>query len=444
MSLTAEMEPQTIDKLIAFMMKAKTDANLQMKDPLAVMSRPHYEFSVDGEYFILGLKGIRAVNEVLKFLEDDSTIKARFTSRTLRKYTERLLAKITKLAGSNIGETVREATESMLQIIFTSPFKKWEVAVPILNLDLKIPSLDIGKVHFFKSDSESFNQHIAYVKNTTATQEVKDYLVEIIKKTFENRVVAIVEVEAADDEHALDNGSIEIEMALNILRFYGRGTQFNDSMAYRMFVGEEGNVYHGQYCSLSKTDYVRGPTEANVKIHFHKTGYLFEFTIDQPVIDAMKKYHFDAINEILLKEENHRTQFEQILLRSISFCGLGMNQIDGLYAFINFIISLESSLTNQWEPQKSLIGERTALIIANDPEERIDLFNEVGRMYQLRSDLFHQGSTQISQSDISILSYVVFQIIVKLIPLRVRVNNMSELAQEFNLLKFNGPPFSIT
>ena len=89
------------DKIIAFMMKAKTDTNLQM-DPFEAISKPHYEFSVDREYFVLGLRGVKAVNEVLRILEDNSYIKGNFTSRTLRKQVERVLAKITKMKSPSI------------------------------------------------------------------------------------------------------------------------------------------------------------------------------------------------------------------------------------------------------------------------------------------------------------------------------------------------------
>jgi Apea-like HEPN len=434
---------ENIDIITAYVMKARTDIVYQMKEPLAAMNRPHYQFSVKKELFILGIRGVSAVNKVLQLLRYDSTIGENFSLQTLSREVETVLAETTKLTGEHIKKDTAKAIESMLKKLVKSPFKKWCVVVPIINLILRIPSLQLGKVQFVNTSSDSFTEVISHIQTKAiTTQEVKNYLVEEIRKTFQNKVVAIAEINAIDDKQAMDNGSSEIETSLNVLRFYSRGTQYNDSLSYRMFIGKEGYVFQGRYPILLNSENGDASDEKNIKIHYQETGYFFEIVIDENVLSKMNKLSLKSINEILSKSEKERTEFEKTLIRCINFCGNGMNQTDTLGAFINFIIALETSLTNKWEPQKGLLAERTSLIIMNGSKERLGLFEEIERIYQLRSDFLHQGKSEISEQEVSILSYIVFQTIIKLIPLRNKIHNIGELAKVLNLMKFSSPSFS--
>ena len=53
-------------------------------------------------------------------------------------------------------------------------------------------------------------------------------------------------------------------------------------------------------------------------------------------------------------------------------------------SFLNFITSLELILTNTWELQKGLRAERVVLLIGETSDHRIELFDEIKRLYQLR------------------------------------------------------------
>lgn len=105
--------------------------------------------------------------------------------------------------------------------------------------------------------------------------------------------------------------------------------------------------------------------------------------------------------------------------------------------FNYFIISVELILTNKWEPQKGLIAERVAMLIGKDVNEKKELFGEIERLCQLRSDFIHQGDDRITDSDLSILSYLVFRVIVRLILVTKKIDKFADLIEKFNTTKFS-------
>jgi hypothetical protein len=143
---------------------------------------------------------------------------------------------------------------------------------------------------------------------------------------------------------------------------------------------------------------------------------------------------------ILQKNEEDRTEFESRILQAIDFFGDGMNvYFDQTSAFIKFIISLELCLTDKWEPQKGLLAERVAIMIREDQQERLEVFEDINRLYQIRSDYVHSGSDQITTSDFSLISYITFGVLIELISWTEKVKTLGELIALFNETKFRCP-----
>jgi hypothetical protein len=80
-----------------------------------------------------------------------------------------------------------------------------------------------------------------------------------------------------------------------------------------------------------------------------------------------------------------------------------------------------------------------ALLIGETPDHRIEVFDEIERLYELRNNLIHNGINEIKHSDITILSYILFQTLILLIPMTKTICSISELKNKFNILKFNSP-----
>jgi len=254
------------------------------------------------------------------------------------------------------------------------------------------------------------------------------------------QVVAECQVQAVDSEHAYDVANDMIEHALNILRFYSRGTMHNDAYNYRMFIGKVGYIYRSQFRAF-RWQNGSGQELALFKCDFKNTGYYYPYVLDFEVLERINNLHFAKINDILRNQEDSRENFEKLLLRAMDFFGSAMNDSVETSSFLKFIISLEITLVDSHEPEKGLMAERGAIILADEYKARNKIFEEIERLYNLRSEFVHKGINNISDPEISMVSYIAFGVIIRLLPWIGRVRTLSEIIDSLNTIKFSGPPF---
>jgi hypothetical protein len=429
------MESEDILKIKTFLLRIRTDHYFQSKNILHNKYEIRYEFFINNKGYVLGLKGFKNLNEIIKILVSYPSINTNFSLTKIQKELEKVIALLVNKEPKGIDNFCKETVENFVNGLETINFSEFEIIIPSNNLKLEIPKFQIGKVIFAPSNYIDFEE-LKKIEPKNTPEEVKRYINRDLLPRFENKILAIVKVNAKDIDHARDIGMEEIERSLNILRFYSRGTQKNDSLSYRMFIGIEGLVFQGQIPILHINKSLM-EIDPNYRLHFENTGYLYKYIIDDEILENMKSLSLDIVNEILSKRIEDMTDFEKALLNSLNYYGKGMYLIDNGVSFLNFIISLELILTNTWEPQKGLLAERVALLIGETSDHRIEIFDEIERLYDLRSNLIHNGINEIKYSDITILSYILFQTLIKLIPLTKTIRSISELKNKFNKLKFN-------
>ena len=149
-------------------------------------------------------------------------------------------------------------------------------------------------------------------------------------------------------------------------------------------------MYHNDACTKQTYRYSsenESQQRDNFNFEFPFTGCLYPFVLDSEILERMNQLQFQRLSNILQKNEEDRTEFESRILQAIDFFGDGMNvYFDQTSAFIKFIISLELCLTDKWEPQKGLLAERVAIMITEDQQERLEVFEDINKLYQIRSD----------------------------------------------------------
>jgi hypothetical protein len=385
------MKDESKNKLLAFFLKARNDAIYQLNH-FTDGKEIRYEFTYKSKIIMLGLKGIQSLDIITETLNDNEIIGKRFSSKSLRREVQGALGEIIISQPKRIKESTKEIMDNMLKKLEDATFFNWSIAIPIVNLELKIPSIQIGKVTIKICDDEMFEPFKQVLELNRPPTEVMDESLSWTRK-FIGKPIAICVVSAADKEHAFESANIEIERVINILRFYSRGTMKNDAITYRMFIGRVGYAYTDQFmafCSLENTSGQRSGDSFN--FDFQHTGYLYPYVLDSETLDRMKNHHFSKLRDILEKADNIRKELERRVLNGIDLCGSAMNESNQTIAFIEFIVSLESSLMDKWEPQKGLLAERIALMIKEHHQERLEIFNEMERLYQLRSNFVHSGT----------------------------------------------------
>jgi hypothetical protein len=425
-------------KIKAYLFKIRTDHFHQLKSFPNNLGSPRYEFTVGESIYFLGIKGNKALNEISDLLLKDPSIASNFSRKTIVSELQPLIAKIVNSQPKGIDKFCKESLDSFIQQLEGYKSTEWEIITPITNLVLTRDFLQVGRVTFRRNAEKILDMFKKITQSTESTEEVKKYISDELISRYNDKVLAFVTIMAKDKNNALEEGQREIDKALNVLRFYGRGTQTNDSLSYRMFIAREGYIFHGISISMY-SDRAENKSTTAFNMNFTHTGIQYEYIVDDQVLDRMNSLSYDILNEMLVRDDNQRTDFEKKILDAIEFFGVGMHKSDSRFSYINFIISLELLLTNTWEPQKGLIAERVAMLLTSDVDERKDLFSEIERLYKFRSDLVHQGDDKITDTDISIISYIVFQVIVTLIPLTKKMQTFGTLVERFNTIKFSHP-----
>jgi hypothetical protein len=332
-----------------------------------------------------------------------------------------------------------QSITSLIEKLEKMPILQWKVLVPIQNLVLKVPSLEIGRVHltiFEKAEQEEALTAVQKINDTSTSPEpVKEgamqMVTDLVSKTYLHRTVATANVDAVDENQALALAEEETEHALNVLRFYG--VLGNNTRMRKAFIGPEGTIFRGRYITLCLAGDM-------FVLPWRITGYLFEFEIDASALALMDKLSFQRLREISKKSHEERTDFERLLVTAIDFYGRAINEPNPRNAYVTFLISLESLLLKEGEP-RSLLAERVALVVGKDAETRTALFEQTRAAYKLRSDIIHHGFDDVTEDDVWRVSAIGFQVIVRLIPMSVQLNDIGQLVKMCTKSKFGGPPF---
>ena len=362
-------------KIKTFLLRIRTDHKHQYENLVKNKYELRYEFIINNQLCMLGLKGVNNFEEIIKILLNHPTIGKNFSNKTLRNEVQKLISIIVKSDPKGIDKLCKEYTDKFIQELENAKFSEWEVIIPIVNLTLGIPKLEIGNVMFTTSNYIDFNKFRQITSSSGSSEDIKSYINRDLISRFENKTIAIVKIYAKDSTHAQELGLEKIEQTISILRFYSRGTQRNDTLFYRMFIDVEGLAFQGQIQSIY---YNTSSFEINqkYKMFYQKTGYLYEYEINEDILKEMNDLSLDIINRILMKKNDNLTEFERILLKAVDFFGKGMHLVDPRQTFLSFITSLEILLTNTYEPQKGIIAERIALLIGETAEQRMDLFEK--------------------------------------------------------------------
>lgn len=252
-------------KIEGLLLKAWNDAREKMKSPLAAQEMPSYTFTLeDGSLgYVVGINGALSMNEVMELILSEELIGKRFSTKYLHKRFDELLSDLLKADPKRIQKQTGALVSTLVQKLATVPTKSWKVGIPVINLELSVPSFGIGSVVFANYNSDiggglvkKFNENF---QTAQTTEKVKDFIFSKVTENYENKVIAIINVDAVDGEQAIMIGAAEIELAINVLLFYGRGAISNDVISYRMYVGARGQTLK-LFCQHRKLVYVDDST----------------------------------------------------------------------------------------------------------------------------------------------------------------------------------------
>lgn len=434
------MDEEKLTKLRGCLLSAWSDARTRTsgfdpasREPYQILVRP------DGTGIVLGETGIRCLNDSIELISEDDLLGKRFSRTRLWSEVRSLLLSTFDADPTSIEKDMVQSTASLIKKLEMMPVLQWRVLVPIENLVLKVPSLEIGKVHLATFEKAEHDEVLTTVQklneSSTSPEPVKEsamqMVTDLVSKTYLHKTVATATVDAVDENHALALAEEETEQALNVLRLYG--VLGNNTRMRQVFIGPEGTIFQGRHITLCLAG-------DRFFLPWRITGYLFEFEIDANTLALMDKLSFQRLREICKKSQEEMTDFERLLVTAIDFYGRATNEPNPRNAYISFLISLESLLLKEGEP-RSLLAERVALVVGKDAQTRTALFKQTRAAYQLRSRIIHDGFDDVTEADVWRVSTIGFQVILRLIPMSAQLNDIGQLITMCAKSKFGGPPF---
>lgn len=355
---------------------------------------------------------------------------------------------------------IREEVENILMVVFNQPkeqrrdllndnltefreiikkklkdeIKDYEFTLQVNRLLLE-EDIVIGEVSFFK-----YNENKGNEINSDVIEKEYSFLRNMMggPATFLKEGNTYAEVKATGvQDYAYSLALYKVRLALNIIKLFLRP----DYCVFGL-VGESLDLIYRT--SVLVTD------SKEPRLRRELVGGHPEYFLNKQVLDFMEEHGLNELNNIL-KKESKLTEYENRLLTGIYWYGEAVSVIasdekvgDGKrtnsienFEFFNrgekllkLFTALESVLIfSDKEQITQNIAERTAMIIAEDYENRLNIKKRLIKIYNDRSKTVHQGLTYVSKNDLSWLTDCVRGVLFRLIELKTEneFNNKEEL-----------------
>lgn len=434
---------ELIKKRLIFVWRDAINAS---KDPDKLASVPHTYYYTDKGYFFLTLDGIKAIRGIIADIRDFLETAINFSDEYLEKAIDDAIIQLLPVKEKEILTAARKQVDTILAILATTPVD-WSLLIPIVNLEMEMDNIRIGKVCFHKYDEGDSKKlqsrvlaayEVLHKKNpSTVPQEIPAALLSNLKETFEKQfakhVYAEVNMSAVDSKRAEDIAMQSLRTALDALYFYRLDSHFIDPF----FAVDHFDVQGG---IRQDTQSLILFSEKQISFPQKLTGFVMPFILTKTALSFMKANGLDALSDILATDTLTRTDFEADLITAIRFCALSVRDKQLANAFVNSVISLEALLMDEHEQISDNLSERVAFIIGQNLVERNGYFDEMKRLYGIRSKIVHSGNTDIRHSDLSLLRRsIAYRCIVNLLKSykSLKITNAKDLIRWIREQKFS-------
>ena len=140
------MDEKVVRGIIGSLLTARNDAKEQtatfspeIKGTFRVVSR-------EGKFFVLGPEGISCLDHAVDLIAADELLGEYFSRTFLSDKISRLIPILLSVNDENLPEKTTEHVKLLIKDLEKSTALHWKIALPITNLVLKIPPLQIGRV----------------------------------------------------------------------------------------------------------------------------------------------------------------------------------------------------------------------------------------------------------------------------------------------------------
>jgi len=379
----------------------------------------------------IGMRGkvVDIFDEVIELISKEADYEAVSLAKIEDEYYQLLINLLKQYGRSPTNGQAKYELDSCLKRLSESVEER-RVLIPIESFRLKdIQELTIGKVRFIEFGKIQEQLKSDFYKlvdnNTFYTLEqkplIKDNFEARYLKNFLDKVTADITVRAEKGE-SYNKALYELENAINLLRCY---TQLIFSSSSKVKIGIAGTIIKRTHIS-----YLSIKTGGEFSAKGSLAGSLEPYELNPTLLKHLKdKCYLDQFGDILSKDKSLRTELENRIVTAIRWIGSGINEEVDCDKFLKLAIALECLLLrrDEEEGKGSPIAERCAFLLTDDHKKRLDLDGDVKKLYGKRSDIAHEGETEIEKGQLAYMQRIVISCLLKICPKTSEWKNMQDL-----------------
>jgi len=215
-------------------------------------------------------------------------------------------------------------------------------------------------------------------------------------KELMGHVVGAVEVTAVDGRAAESLATRELRLAIDVVNFYSDLIPYNYAHLSLPGDADAARVVIPQLA-------VEGSQQSSFSINHTRWGRLGELSLPKLwELDSRRNLGFSHVAKLLGAQRN---DLEDKILASVQWAGRAAAEIRKEAAFLLYAIGLETMVLSDNNPIELTyrLRMRTAHLLASDVGSRRDLFSKLGKLYDIRSEIVHNGRYQVTDADLSLL-----------------------------------------
>jgi len=332
--------------------------------------------------FLLSRKGVKCQDKIISLLKKEFDPGDKIVSDVyLKNLIKESVRKLSPFERANVYEHALKEANNIIDELSTG-YKEFNILVPLQNFKTSVDKFNIGKVVFSSINIESYELVKHLSKNPALQKSIEK---------FNHNIVAQITVETKDSKKAEEIALSELELSLDVIRFYSMYIHLDSGHLSRNKFGLDGHLFSGN--SLMMSYEKKAPGSGN--LISARQGYLYPFDFTKEFQENMYRLNFEILDTILKKNDSDRTKFENRIIQAIRISGSSFMSYENYDAVLKMIIALESLLLDEREPKIDNLSERTALLIATNYIDRIKTLYKMKKLYKLRNNIVHQGITVV-------------------------------------------------
>ncbi|MEA5452832.1 hypothetical protein VB780_29945 [Leptolyngbya sp. CCNP1308] len=344
------------------------------------------------------------------------------------QYIRQIIGDLLRIALAGDSEKLEEEIAKQ-----NSHFEKYEtlqeVYIPLHGIEIYSSDvLELGRVKLFQVTQERFDELSSSMKNIIKTMAYSDtekrHIAEENRNELEEKLgagtICAKFCVVAEPRKAKELAIIEVTNVLKILRYSITAFDYSGSMRIELGLADQKSSSGRSAFAISEQGFWdnRERLTQSFRIHLNDT--------------EKQKFHeiglFD-LSTIMSKTENKKTEFEKTLLRFLHWISDSHEQFEKENQLLSLFIGLESLFGSG----KNAVGFGVAMILGKGLQQRLDLKNEISRLYtKFRNPTVHGSESrvdEVSESNIIYLREITMKLMIHMLYLakEKKISSRSEL-----------------